>query len=271
MTQTAAFPNLESLPNVSTQAILYFSSTMGTLTEVDLVASGSFSTEFSAENLGASSATIKGVTAGNLAINGPTGAIPVSIPSVTETFKAAAFDGSLDYAGQSGKDFAAAASKSAAQTMVLTSPADLAAFTGHFRIPITVSGHATGTAASTNGDLSSSFKTQTAATLTVVYHYIPSLPSLDPPAASSPASQLTNPPAAGPASAPSTSPVPATTSTLPAASTPVHVTLTHPARETIHKKKVFLARKHPSHKVAHALRKEASHLHGMKAHASLGN
>ena len=128
----------------ATQAFLYFSSTMGTLTEVDVVTSGSYSTEFHAENLGSSSSTIKGTTSGNLAINVPTGAIPVTIPSVTETFNASPFDGTLDYAGTSGKDFAPITSSSAAQTMVLTSPADLAAFTGNFRIPITVSGHATG-------------------------------------------------------------------------------------------------------------------------------
>ena len=62
MTQTATFPNLESTPNVATQAFLYFNSTMGTLTEVDVVTSGSFSTQFSAENLGSSSTTIDGTT-----------------------------------------------------------------------------------------------------------------------------------------------------------------------------------------------------------------
>ncbi len=52
MTQTATFPNLEQYPNVADQAFLYFSSTMGTLTEVDLVASGSYTTQFYAENTG---------------------------------------------------------------------------------------------------------------------------------------------------------------------------------------------------------------------------
>src|SRR5271156_3265678 len=93
MTQTATFPNLESLPNVSTQAFLYFSSTMGTLTEVDLVTSGSYSTQFYAENLGPSSTTIEGTTSANLSINVPSGAIPVTIPSITESFNAAPFDG----------------------------------------------------------------------------------------------------------------------------------------------------------------------------------
>ena len=65
MTQTATFPNLESLPNVATQAFLYFSSPMGTLTEVDVLTSGSFSSTFSAENLGSSGSTIKGTTSPN--------------------------------------------------------------------------------------------------------------------------------------------------------------------------------------------------------------
>src|SRR5438094_1527694 len=134
MTQTATFPDLESLPTVSSQAILYFAATMGTLTEVDLVTSGSFNSEFSAENLGPASSTIAGTTSGNLSINVPTGAIPVTIPSVTQTFHAAPFDGTLDDAGTSGTE-APVASSSAPQTAVLTSPADLAAFTGHFRMP----------------------------------------------------------------------------------------------------------------------------------------
>ncbi len=188
MTQTATFPDLESYPTVSDQALLYFAATMGTLTEVDLVTSGSFQSQFSAENLGSSSRTIAGTTTGNLAINVPTGAVPVAIPSVTQTFNATAFDGKLDDDGSSGKTFAPVTSGATPQRMVLTSPADLAAFTGHFRIPISVSGHATGSVVPNNGDVSSAFRTDTSATITVTYHYIPNLPSLDPPAGSPPTS-----------------------------------------------------------------------------------
>ena len=70
MTQTAMFPNPKLLPNMATQAFLYYNSTMGTLTEVDLGASGP--------------------------------GIPAAPP------------------------------------LVLTSPADLAAFTGNYRIPTSV-------------------------------------------------------------------------------------------------------------------------------------
>jgi hypothetical protein len=193
MTQTATYPDLESFPTASSQAILYFSPTIGTLTEVDVVTSGSFQSEFYAENLGHTSSTIEGTTRGSLSINVPSGAIPVTIPSVTETFNASAFDGHVDYGGTSGKDFAPVTSSSTPQTTVLTSPADLAAFTGNFRMPISVSGHATGSASSPSGDLSAGFKTQTSATISVIYHYIPNLPSLDPPPSTSPSAPTPGP------------------------------------------------------------------------------
>jgi hypothetical protein len=178
MTQTATFPNIESYPNVVTQAVLYFNSTMGALTEVDIQISGSFSSSFSAENLGSSASRIDGTSSAQLTINIPTGGTPLSIPSITESFDAAPFDGTANDAGTSGKQFPAVTSRAAVQTSVLTSPADLAAFTGSFRVPITVSGHANGIATSTNNDASSSFSTQTSVTITVVYHYTPNLPSL---------------------------------------------------------------------------------------------
>lgn len=186
MTQTVTFPDLESYPALSDQALLYFSGTMGTLTEVDLVTSGSFQTRFLAENLGSAGGTVSGTTAGNLTINVPSGAVSVAIPSVTETFNASAFDGQLDDGGTSGKTFASVTSRSTPQAIVLTSPVDLAAFTGHFRMPISVSGHAVGSVAPGTNDVSSTFQTDTSATITVIYHYIPNLPDLDPPPASPP-------------------------------------------------------------------------------------
>ncbi len=228
MTQLTTFPDLETLPTVSSTAMLYFSATMGTLTEVDLVTSGSFQTEFYAENLGNSPGTIEGTTSGNLSINVPTGAIPVTIPSVTESFDASAYDGTVDYGGTSGKDFAPVTSSSTPQTMVLTSPADLAAFTGHFRLPVSVSGHATGSATSDDGDLSSGFNTQTSATITVIYHYIPNLPSLDPPPATGPGSPATGSgsPATGSGSPATGSGSPATGPGSPSSSPPSSVSVT---------------------------------------------
>jgi hypothetical protein len=144
---------------------------------VDVVTSGSFESQFSAENLAPTGRTIEGTTTANLAINVPTGSIPVSIPSVTESFDASAFDGKLDYAGPSGTSMAPVTSSATPQTTVLTSPADLAAFTGFARIPISVSGHATGSTNPDDSQVSAAFNTDTSATITVTYHYIPNLPS----------------------------------------------------------------------------------------------
>jgi hypothetical protein len=246
MTQTATFPNLESLPNVATQAFLYFSASMGTLTEVDVVTSGSYSSEFHAENLGATSAAIAGTTSGILSINLPAGPIAVTIPSVTENFNASPFDGTLDDGGTSGKSFAPVSSTSTPQNTVLKSPADLAAFTGNFRIPVSVSGHAIGSATSSNGDLSAGFDTQTSSTITIIYHYNPDLPSLDPPKSTTPASS--SPPASGtdPANAAKSPPSGATS--LPQAQT----TKPHHALPHAQKKKPARVVTAP-HKIPHRL------------------
>jgi hypothetical protein len=184
MTQTATFPDLEGHPGLSDQAVLYFAATMGMLTEVDVVTSGSFEAQFSAENLAPTGRTIVGTTSGNLSINVPTGATPVMIPPVSQSFNASAFDGTLDYGGTSGETMAPVTSSSTPQTTVLTSPADLAAFTGHFRIPIAVSGRATGSTSPADANVSATFQTDTSATITVIYHFIPNLPGLDPAPAS---------------------------------------------------------------------------------------
>jgi len=273
MTQTATFPNLESLPNVSTQAILYFSSRMGTLTEVDLVTSGSFNSEFYAENLGSSSSTIEGTTSGNLSVNVPTGSIPVTIPSVTQTFDAQPFDGTLDYGGTSGKDFAPVTSSSTPQTTVLTSSADLAAFTGNFRMPIGVTNHATTSSSAGNSDLSAQIKTQTSATLTVIYHFTPNLPSLDPPPSPAPLSSTptssTSPISGSGTVTPSPSGTVQGTSTLPATGSTNHgLSSGHPKTNVSVKKSTpfhsavhDLQARHPRPAVEHPLAKKAHVAH----------
>jgi len=92
------------------------------------------------------------------------------VGSVNQSFDASAFEETLDYGGSSGKTFAQVTNGATHRKTVLTSPADLAAFTGHFRIPIAVSGHALGSTAREDGDVSADLRTDTSATITVVYH-----------------------------------------------------------------------------------------------------
>lgn len=249
MTQTATFPDLESYPTLSDQSLLYFSATMGTLTEVDVVTSGSFQSQFSAENLASSPRTITGTTAANLSINVPTGSIPVDIPAVTQSFQASAYDGTLDDGGTSGKTMPAVTSQSSPQTTVLTSPAALAAFTGHFRIPVSVSGHATGSVTPDDSNVSSSFNTDTSATITVIYHYIPNAPGSGP-SSGTPVSS------AGGATTPS--PITATGTTPTQGSSSVTVT---PATHGRHHRHTAKARTtaHPAHRLAPAQIKDARH------------
>ncbi len=259
MTQTATFPNIESLPNVSTQAILYFNSNMGTLTEVDLVTSGSFSAEFQAENLGSTATTINATTSDNLSINVPSGAVPVTIPSVNWTLN-------------SGKDSAPVTSSSTPQTTELTSSADLAAFTGNFRMPISVSNQSTTSSAAGDGDLSAKFNTQTSATLTVIYHFTPNLPSLDPPPGPGPLSS-TPTSSTSPISGSSTvTPLPSGTvqgtSTLPATgSTKIGLSSGHVQKNASVKKSTPI---HPAvhHVLARHPRPAVEHLPAKKAHVA---
>lgn len=218
MTQTATFPDLESLPTVSNQALLYFGATMGTLTEVDVVTSGSFQTQFSADNLAATSNAIVGTTTGDLAVNLPTGSIPVDIPAVTETFDAQSIGDSTT--------MAPVTSSSTPQTTVFTDPASLADFTGFARMPMSVTGHAVGAATAGNGDISTGFQTQTSVTITVTYHYTPFAPGTGPAPVSSPS---TPPASSGSGTSPSSttptviapvvSSTPSTTTLTPAPST----------------------------------------------------
>ena len=119
MTQTATFPNIELAPKASTQAILYFSPTMGTLTEVDLVTTGSIGAGFQAENLGTTTHGDRGHRRRQPLDQRPDRRGPGDRPSPHSTglFDAPAFDGTLDYGGASGnKQFAPATSGSSPQT-----------------------------------------------------------------------------------------------------------------------------------------------------------
>jgi hypothetical protein len=266
MTQTATFPNLEQYPNVADQAFLYFSSTMGTLTAVDVVASGSYTTQFNAENTGASSSTITGTTDANLSINLPNGPLPLSIPSVTESFTAGPYDGTLNYSGTSGKEFATETSSAAPETTALTSPSDLAAFTGQFRIPVTISGHATGSASSTNGHLSDGFNTQTSVTLTIIYNYIPNMSGSTGSGGSSSSGTGSTSPTSGGSSSSGSSPT-STGPTTPIGTGSESQPVSTQSSSHGKKEKSAVSHKTVQHAAAGRVRPTAVHPNHIKAHA----
>lgn len=96
-------------------------------------------------------------------------ALVVTIPSVSNTFNATAFDGSLDFAGSSGvsyDDLGATQSESASYT----DAAVLAAFTGlgqmNFDFDATATSSATGA-----GNIVSGFVSNAGGLITVIYNY----------------------------------------------------------------------------------------------------
>jgi hypothetical protein len=190
MTQTAWFPNIQTNPTLSDQAILFFSPTMGTLKEVDVVTTGLFTAQFG------------------------TGATSVKVNSISPTAQATEF----------------------------TDSAHLAAFTGSFRIPLSVA------PSSSAGDPT--------ATIIVKYYFAPSLPSLDP--APSPALSPT------PTSA--TSPIGASSTVPPSPSGTVQGTNTLPATGSTHhglssghlKTNASVKKSAPFHPVVHPV---GHHLH----------
>ena len=185
MMQQVAFPQAYTNFN-STGTVPGFDPALGTLIAVDVVNSGSITSEFYTENLGSSPTTITGIVSGSLMAIGPAATIPVGIPQVTQTFDAAAYDGTTDFGGTSGKDFTPVVSSGAA-ALTITDPAALSGYVGNGPVTFTESANAVANAsAPTSGSMAAGFNTQAAATITVVYHYIPNDPPL-----SSPQSQTT--------------------------------------------------------------------------------
>jgi outer membrane biosynthesis protein TonB len=175
MVQQVAFPQAYTNFN-STGTVPGFDPALGTLIAVDVVNSGSITSEFYTENLGSSPTTITGIVSGSLMASGPSATIPVGIPQVTQTFDAAAYDGTEDFSGASGKDFTPVVS-SGTSALTITDPAALAGYVGNGPVTFTESANAIANAsAPTSGSMAAGFNTQAAATITVVYHYIPNTP-----------------------------------------------------------------------------------------------
>jgi hypothetical protein len=155
-----------------TQSVAQFDPGLGTLTGVDIISSGSLTSQIKFENLDSGPAMVTGTVSGDLTLAGAGLTDLVTTASTTENFQASAFDGVIDFAGTSGHDFgpkSAGGSKSES----LTTPSDLARFTGTGSVSLTETAHATSTATGA-GNLITQINSSAIGTVQVVYHYIPS-------------------------------------------------------------------------------------------------
>jgi hypothetical protein len=158
-----------------TQSVNQFNPSLGTLTAVEVTNSGTLTSHIKVESLDSATAAVTGTVSGNLTLTGAgLSSLVTTTNAATENFQAGAFDGTIDFAGTSGKDFGNKSSGGSKST-VLTSPADLANFIGLGKVSFTETAHATSTADGA-GNLLSQINSTAQATVTVKYDYIPAPP-----------------------------------------------------------------------------------------------
>lgn len=149
-----------------------FNPSLGTLTGIDISVSGHITSDIKVENLDPSPATITGTVAGTLSVSALDFNLLITTSSTNQTFNASAFDGTLDYAGTSGKDFGSV-TVPGSNAASLSSAQALADYTGTGSVVVTEGAQASSTA-SGGGNLSASISSLGGSTVTVTYHYIPS-------------------------------------------------------------------------------------------------
>jgi hypothetical protein len=168
--QTVPFP-ATSTNFTKTATVSQFDPTLGKLTSVDVMLAGTLTSQIQVESRDATPTTITGRVEGTLSAQVPGVADLTLRPTSTVSFPASAYDGVQDYAGTSGKDFGAVSADDS-KTVTLTTPGDLAAFIGTGTVPVSVAA-ASSSAASGPGNLLSEITSSGAATMNIVYHYLP--------------------------------------------------------------------------------------------------
>ncbi|MGE3821667.1 MAG: SdrD B-like domain-containing protein [Isosphaeraceae bacterium] len=122
-----------TLTNFTTPfALAKFNPDLGELLDVEITVHGQLTSVIRAENTSTSSPeTIEATVAGEIRLTGPGLDLMASVQSTGETFNAAVYDGTTDYAGPSGHDFGARTA-TIDQTYVLSKSNndDLSAFIG---------------------------------------------------------------------------------------------------------------------------------------------
>jgi uncharacterized repeat protein (TIGR01451 family) len=169
---SVSFPTTRT-NNTLTGSVAQFDPELGTLQSVEIVNSGTLTSDIRVENTSDTSpTTISATVGGTISLSGPPG---VSVTAAADrnvgSFSAAAFDGAIDFTGASGKDFGNR-SASATRSVTLTGSA-MNAFLGTGQVNLTESLTANSTA-SGGGNVAVQIATTASAGATVIYHYIPS-------------------------------------------------------------------------------------------------
>jgi hypothetical protein len=170
-TQTIFFQD-SLLPYSKTGNIAKFNPALGTLTSVDIINTGAVTDTVLVENRDTSPHTLTASVTGSVTVSGPgVASLTVSTNDML-TFPASAFDGILDFAGTSGKNFGKRVQSNTATT-TLTSAVDLAGYTGAGTVTFTDSASSSSSVTG-SGNVTQSIATTASGSIMVVYHYTPS-------------------------------------------------------------------------------------------------
>jgi hypothetical protein len=154
-----------------TLSVAQFDPSLGTLTSVDIINSGSITSQIKVENLDSAPATLTATVSGSLTLSGPGFHALVTNGSSSKSFNAGPYDGVIDFDDPSGHDFGPQTA-SASTSFTVTNPSDLASFIGMGAVALSEVAHAT-SSASGAGNLVAQINTTAAAQVSVVYHYTP--------------------------------------------------------------------------------------------------
>lgn len=146
---------------------------LGTLTQIDFSLSGHVEGSAKFESLDASPATVDMALKATITLQRPDlSSLVTVIPVANTSDNVAAFDGTMDFGGVSGKTYTGL---SGDDVLAFSSPpplADLALFTGlgSINLPVSATGTSIGSGA---GNLITQFLTSASAEASVTYHYDP--------------------------------------------------------------------------------------------------
>jgi hypothetical protein len=155
----------------NSQSVAQFNPDLGTLTGVEIVNDGDFTSQIQVESLDSAPSTVTGTVSGDLTLQAPGVSSLVTSGSSSQSTPLAAFDGAIDFAGPSGHDFGPQTAHGS-KSITLTDPADLAAYQGTGTVTITESAMATSNATGA-GNLLTKINSTAAAHVQIIYHYVP--------------------------------------------------------------------------------------------------
>lgn len=156
-----------------TAQVAQFDPSLGTLQSIDIINTATLQTEFQIENIDNEPGNISSSVNGGVTVTVP-GMSPLSASaSLSDSFDAPAFDGTIDFGGASGHDSGLKTATGRNSVTGVTDAGILAEFEGTGTV--TLSGHGTArSSVSGPGNVLALLNTSAGDQVQVIYHYIPS-------------------------------------------------------------------------------------------------